>query len=65
MIKWKHNGENSKGEDDVTGLRLLVEKIGDEFVFNGYKFPTEAAVRAFTEEYARSAILRHKLKPKA
>lgn len=61
MLAWTRLGGKSDGEDPVTGLRLLVEPIGDEFDFNGHKFKTEVEARAFAEVYAVDAIRRHGL----
>lgn len=41
-------------------LKVTREPNG-EFDFNGYKYPTQATVRAAVEAYALSAIQRHGL----
>jgi len=53
--------QNFWAEDDVTHLRLFVERVGNQYRFNGYTYLNQQVAQGEVELYGNGAITRHKL----
>jgi len=62
---WTPAGDqNFWAEESVTGLRLWVERQGNQYHFNGYVYLQQQVAQEQVPLYGDSAIVRHNKPPK-
>jgi len=65
MWTWEPAGDQDFwAEESVTGLRLFIHRIGNDYHFNGYVYSQQQVAQTAIEAYGDGAIIRHQKPPR-